>query len=175
MQKKKPKQKPKHKPGHRNSGGGAAIARPAASRPRRRALHRAPAPELNTTIASIAGGGGGALLGGLLASQDVMSPESIGLAMTIGGGIAAFTMDGNARVAANGLAAAGAGQLALALMASRTEAAAKAKKDEAGPADPPPRQGVGPARVWRRYQHESADVDRDLGFVEDDDGYDDVA
>ena len=99
-----PKHKQMPKPKRRN-------AAPVASSPRRRAIRRAPPPDLYTTLASVAGGGGGAVLGGFLAREDVMEPETVGLAMTVGGAVAAYTLEGNMRVAANGIAAAGAGQL----------------------------------------------------------------
>lgn len=171
----KTKKKAKKKHAYRNAAPAAARSAPRSHTPRTAAARRAPPPEFATTLASIAGGGGGALLGGLLASQEVMSPESVGLAMTIGGGIAAYTTDGNARIAANGLAAAGAGQLALAMMAHHAETKGKKdrKKDDAS-TDAPPRQGLGPARVWRRYQQEAADVEGDLGFVDDAYDHDDV-
>lgn len=161
----------------RNAAGGPAVARPS-NPPRRRSVRRAPPPSFSTTIASVAGGGGGALLGGLLASQDIMSPEAVGLAMAAGGAIGAYTMDGNMRIAANGVAAAGAGQLALALMAKRDAAkvAADATKSAATakPAPPPngapARQGYGPARVFNRFQHTAAHVRDQLAFADDDDG-----
>ena len=87
---------------------------------RRRRIRRAPPPDLNTTLASVVGGGGGALLGGVAANRG-WDPAMVALAMTLGGGVGAYTLDGNLRVAANGLAAAGAGQLALTLLARSVE------------------------------------------------------
>ena len=83
---------------------------------RRRRLRNAPPPNLDTTLASALGGGGGAVLGGVLANKG-WDPTTIAIAMTLGGGVGAYMLDGNARIAANGLAAAGAGQLALSLLA----------------------------------------------------------
>ncbi|MCA9676212.1 MAG: hypothetical protein KC464_14325, partial [Myxococcales bacterium] len=76
------------KPRHRNAGPPAA--------PRRRPIRRGPSPDFSMTLASVAGGGGGAVLGGFLANQEVLSPETVGLAMTVGGAIGAYTLDGAA-------------------------------------------------------------------------------
>ncbi|MBZ0235632.1 MAG: hypothetical protein K8M05_25105, partial [Deltaproteobacteria bacterium] len=87
----------------------------------------------------------------------------------VGGAIGAYTLDGAARVAANGIAAAGAGQLALALMQKRATEKAPAK-----PADPAaPRQGYRP-RVLANFQSIAPEVATRLGFVDDDfdDGFD---
>lgn len=90
---------------------------PRTTRPRRRRLRNAaPPPNLDVTLASALGGGGGAVLGGVLANKG-WDPTTIAIAMTLGGGVGAYMLDGNARIAANGLAAAGAGQLALSLLA----------------------------------------------------------
>jgi hypothetical protein len=119
--------KMKKRRAHRNAGPVAASPAPRRSyRPR-----RASPPDMNMTIASAAGGGGGALLGGFLANRG-WDPEMVALAMTVGGGVGAYTLDGPWRVAANGLAAAGAGQLALSLMADR-EARKAEKEKEAEP------------------------------------------
>lgn len=150
----------RHKPKRRNSGGGG----PALPRPRRRALQRGPTPDFSMTLASVAGGGGGAVLGGFLANQEILSPETVGLAMTVGGAIGAYTLDGAARVAANGIAAAGAGQLALALMQKRaTEKAPEKKPDDPAAA----RQGYRP-RVLANFQSIAPEVATRLGFVDDD-------
>ena len=114
-----------------------------AATPRRSTRRRAtaPAPDLSNTIASVAGGGGGAVVGGLLANRG-WDPAMVALAMTVGGGVGAYTLDGGLRIAANGLAAAGAGQLALALLANQADndapapSAAKPKPSNAG--DLPP-------------------------------------
>jgi hypothetical protein len=146
-----------HKPKRRNAGPVAAPAR-------RRRLQRAPAPDFSTTFASVAGGGGGAVLGGILANQEIMSPETIGLAMTVGGAIGAYTLDGSARIAANGIAAAGAGQLALALMQKR---AVKADEKEAKKLEEAPRQGYR-SRVVANFQSVAPEVATRLGYVDDD-------
>jgi len=143
--------------------------------PRRRTIRRAPPPDLSQTFASVAGGGGGAVLGGILANQEILSPETVGLAMTIGGAVGAYTLDGNARIAANGVAAAGAGQLALALMEKRATAAKPKDKDKANGLDdsPPARQGR--SRVARNFNQMAPEVATRLGYVDADydDGFDD--
>jgi len=105
--------------------------------PRRRRITKAPPPDLNTTLASVIGGGGGALLGGVAANRG-WDPAMVALAMTVGGGVGAYTLDGNLRVAANGLAAAGAGQLALALLAK----SADTKDEAAGTSKPAKKNSV---------------------------------
>ncbi len=142
-----------HKPKRRNAGPPAA-----------------PAPDFSTTLASVAGGGGGAVLGGILANQEILSPETIGLAMTVGGAIGAYTLDGSARIAANGIAAAGAGQLALALLQKR---AVKAEEKSAPKPSEPPRQGYR-SRVVANFQSVAPEVATRLGYVDDDgDEYED--
>ncbi len=155
----------RHPPKRRNAGPPAAV--------RRRAIHRGPTPDFSMTLASVAGGGGGAVLGGFLANQEILSPETVGLAMTVGGAIGAYTLDGAARVAANGIAAAGAGQLALALMQKRATERAP-DRPAALPAAEPPRQGYRP-RVLANFQSIAPEVATRLGFVDDDldDGFDD--
>ncbi len=159
------KNSPRPRPRHRNSGGASAMPRP------RRRIARGPTPDFSMTLASVAGGGGGAVLGGFLANQEILSPETVGLAMTVGGAIGAYTLDGAARVAANGIAAAGAGQLALALMQKR--ATEKAPDKPAAPATDPPRQGYRP-RVLANFQSIAPEVATRLGYVDDDldDGFD---
>lgn len=85
-----------------------------------RRLGRGQAPDLGNMVAGIVGGGLGALAGGLLVRWDV-NPTLAAVVMTVGGGVAAYTMDGKARAAAAGLAAAGAGQLALAMLHKSNE------------------------------------------------------
>jgi hypothetical protein len=80
-----------------------------------RRLGRGDAPDLGNMVAGIVGGGLGALAGGLLVRWDV-NPTLAAVVMAVGGGVAAYTMDGKARAAAAGVAAVGAGQLAVALM-----------------------------------------------------------
>ena len=184
MAKIKPKKKKLHKAMRRNAAPAAAPARG----PRRRMIRRAPPPDFSTTIASVVGGGGGALLGGILANQEILSPEAVGLAMGIGGAVGAYTLEGSARVAANGVAAAGAGQLALAMLQKRVKppvapeavAAAPAPATPAAlpaPASPGARQGWSRSRVLSNFQSVAPEVATRLGYVDDldgDDGYDDA-
>lgn len=96
-------------------------AGPPSAMPRRR-LHlprRGPPPDWKTTLAALAGGAGGAALGGLVVNQQILSPEAVGIGMMGLGGATAYFAEGNTRVLGNSVAAAGAGQLALALMAKR--------------------------------------------------------
>jgi hypothetical protein len=89
--------------------------------PRRRARlpRRGSPPDWKTTLAALLGGAGSAALGGLVVNQQVLSPEAVGIGMIGLGGATAYFADGNTRVVGNSVAAAGAGQLALALMAKR--------------------------------------------------------
>ena len=89
-----------------------------------RRIGRGEAPDFGNMLAGVVGGGLGALAGGLLVRWDV-NPTLAAVVMTVGGGVAAYTMDGKARAAAAGLAAAGAGQLALAMLATSDNASAK--------------------------------------------------
>ncbi len=120
-------------------------------RVRRRNAARYAAPGMENTLAAVLGGGGGALLGGLLVRWGV-SPEMSALAMTVGGGVAAYTMSGTLRTAASGLAAAGAGQLALALLAK--EASKEAEKVAATPAPrlKPANAMLPPGAVYDAFQ-----------------------
>jgi len=103
--------------GHRNNGGdGGPPPRP--SRPRSsHSPRRDSRPDWKTIGAAIIGGAGGAALGGLLLNQKALSPEAVGLGLVLGGGATAYFADGTTRVVGTSLAAAGAGQLALTLMA----------------------------------------------------------
>ena len=100
----------------RNAGPVAVTA------PRRRRIRlprRGAPPDWKTTLAALLGGAGSAALGGLVVNQQVLSPEAVGIGMIGLGGATAYFADGNTRVVGNSVAAAGAGQLALALMAKR--------------------------------------------------------
>jgi len=111
-------------------------------------------PGMENTLAAVLGGGGGALLGGLLVRWGV-SPEMSALAMTVGGGVGAYTMSGTMRTAASGLAAAGAGQLALALLAK--EASKEADKVAATPpAGKPANALLPPGAVYEAFQRARA-------------------
>jgi hypothetical protein len=116
-------------------------------RRRLRLPRRGSPPDWRTTLAALAGGAGGAALGGLVVNQQILSPEAVGIGMMGIGGATAYFADGNTRVLGNSVAAAGAGQLALALMARRAiatdRAAAGAMPPQPAPAPEPPR--IGPA------------------------------
>ena len=118
------KKKNHHKKGCRNNGsggaGGGSHPRPRPRAPSApRAPHRAPPPDWKMVGAAIAGGAGGAALGGLIVNQKILSPEAVGLGLMLGGGATAYYGDGTTRIVGTSLAAAGAGQLALALMAKQ--------------------------------------------------------
>ena len=125
----------------RNAGeGGASISGRMRSS---RAARRAPAPPWRTIAAAVAGGAGGAALGGLLVSQKILSPEAVGVGLMLGGSATAYFADGTARVVGTSVAAAGAGQLALATMAKHAfkgqqHAQVSAPAHAQLPAPPPP-------------------------------------
>ena len=126
----KKKRNKRHMHGRRNAAP-AAAPRPA---PRRRILPPIPdPPDWKTTVASALGGGGSALVGGWLANRG-WDPQMVGIAMTAGGTVGALALPGPWRVAANGVAAAGAGQLALATM--HKAAVEKAMKEAVSVAAP---------------------------------------
>ncbi len=109
---------------HRNNGGGGGGGGGSAPHPRPRShaprlSRRGEAPDWKTVGAAIIGGAGGAAVGGLIVNQKILSPEAVGLGLMLGGGATAFYADGTTRVIGTSLAAAGAGQLALALMAKQ--------------------------------------------------------
>lgn len=143
------KKRAHHRNRRRNAGeGGASI--PGRSRSSR-APRRAPAPPWRTIAAAIAGGAGGAALGGLLVNQKVLSPEAVGVGLMLGGGAAAYFADGTARVVGTSVAAAGAGQLALATMAKQAfksqQTAQRVAVSAPAPAQlPPPPPPVEPPR-----------------------------
>jgi hypothetical protein len=83
-------------------------------------------PDWKTTVASVLGGGGSALVGGWLANRG-WDQQMVGIAMTTGGAVGALALPGPWRVAANGIAASGAGQFALATV--HKAAVAKAKQE----------------------------------------------
>jgi hypothetical protein len=145
------------KKAHRNNGsggaggGGASHPRPR-PRPRPRSLasrlprlpKRAPPPDWKTVGAAIAGGAGGAVIGGLVVNQKILSPEAVGLGLALGGGATAYLADGVTRVVAMGAASAGAGQLALALMAKQ---AVKSAANHNAPQGAQPQSGQPAAQM----------------------------
>lgn len=86
----------------------------AASRPRTAAKPGDDEIDVGTILAALGGGLGGAFAGGWLASRG-WTEEAVSAVMAVGGGVAAALTDGPARVASMGVAAAGAGQFAMAL------------------------------------------------------------
>lgn len=103
------------KPGrHRNATATASVA----PRPRARVARAAP-PDWRTIAAAVAGGAGSAALGGLVVNQQILSPEAVGIGLMLGGGATAYFSGGTPRIVGTSIAAAGAGQFALALMNKR--------------------------------------------------------
>lgn len=116
MKKKHHRPRPKHKPARpRIAASGLAAAAP---RPRARVL-RHTAPHWKTIAAAVAGGAGSAALGGLVVNQQILSPEAVGIGLMLGGGATAYFSEGTSRVVGTSVAAAGAGQFALAIMNRR--------------------------------------------------------
>lgn len=116
--KKKPHRHPpkRNKPARpRNAATGLA---PAAPRARARITRSAP-PDWKTIAAAVAGGAGSAALGGLVVNQQILLPEAVGIGLMLGGGATAYFSDGTPRIVGTSIAAAGAGQFALALMNKR--------------------------------------------------------
>ncbi|MBP6627873.1 MAG: hypothetical protein KA297_00490 [Kofleriaceae bacterium] len=166
----------KKKKGHRNkrrndSGGGAAIA--ARSRPRFRIPRRGAPPPWHTLGAAVAGAVGSAVASGLLVNQKVAEPETVSMLMAVGGGVAAYLTDGNARVAATGVACAGAGQYALAklgkaaLRKAEREQHAQAAAPQAPapaavpPAAPPRQRSQGGGVVLELFRDAAAELESD--------------
>jgi hypothetical protein len=142
---KKKSRKTKHRiKRHRNTGPPAGGGR----RNRLRLPRRGHPPDWKTTLAAMAGGAGGAALGGLVVNQQILSPEAVGIGMMGLGGATAYFAEGSTRVLGNSVAAAGAGQLALALMARRAIATDRVPAAAAPPppATQPPRIGPGGAQ-----------------------------
>lgn len=115
MKSKKHHRKHKHVSRPRNATAGTPTSAPRA-RPR---ITRATPPHWKTIAAAVAGGAGSAALGGLLVNQQILSPEAAGIGLMLGGGATAYFADGMPRVVGSSVAAAGAGQYALALMNKR--------------------------------------------------------
>ena len=110
------KKQQKKKPGRRN-------AAPAGAAPRRRSFpKRAPLPGWKDALAAVVGGAGSAVISGLAVNQKIVKPTTSAAIMIAGGGAAALLTEGTSRVVGNSVASAGAGQLALSLMARRAMA-----------------------------------------------------
>jgi hypothetical protein len=169
------------KKAHRNNGSGGAGGgshpqpRPRARSHAPRVPRRAPPPDWKTIGAAIAGGAGGAALGGLIVNQKILSPEAVGLSLMVGGGATAYLADGTARIVGTSIAAAGAGQLALALMARQAvknanhNAAQGAQNQTGQPAaqlpapppavEPPRRSATGGGVVLDLFRDATAELD----------------
>jgi hypothetical protein len=82
----------------------------------------APPPRMpwKSIAAAVLGGGVTAAMGGLVVNQKIMTEQSVGLGLLVGGAATAYLTEGNARIAATAAAGAGAGQLALAYMAKES-------------------------------------------------------
>jgi hypothetical protein len=119
----KKKHRHNHRKRQRNNAstavGNAGVAHPRSRSHASRSSRRGEAPDWKTVGAAIIGGAGGAAVGGLLVNQKILSPEAVGLGLMLGGGATAFYSDGTTRIVGTSLAAAGAGQFALALMAKQ--------------------------------------------------------
>jgi hypothetical protein len=107
---------------------------------------------LKTAAAAAAGGAGGALIGGLLVRSGV-NVKTAAVGVTVAGAVGAMTLNGNAKVAAYGAAAAGAGQLALGWLADRTSKYEAAKAE----AVPPPKAAPGSLPPKRQGFDDDAD------------------
>ena len=145
MKKKPHRHHPKrNKPARpRNAATGLA---PAGQRTRAK-ISRAAPPDWRTIAAAVAGGAGSAALGGLVVNQQILSPEAVGIGLMLGGGATAYFSGGTPRIVGTSIAAAGAGQFALALMNKRAlKAHGQANPSPAPaqlPAPPPvPRQSA---------------------------------
>ncbi len=167
MKKKPHRHHPKrNKPARpRNAATGLA---PAAPRTRAK-ISRAAPPDWRTIAAAVAGGAGSAALGGLVVNQQILSPEAVGIGLMLGGGATAYFSDGTPRIVGTSIAAAGAGQFALALMNKRAlKAHGQANPSPAPaqlPAPPPvPRQS---ANTGGMVVDMFRDAANDLDLVED--------
>ncbi len=139
MKKKKHRPRPtKH--AHRGPRNATAGFAPAAPRPRARTIvrHGNP-PDWKTIVAAVVGGGVSAGLGGLIVNQQILSPEAVGIGLMLGGGATAYFSEGTPRVVGTSVAAAGAGQFALAVMNKRAvRAHGDANTTAAAPSTPLP-------------------------------------
>ena len=169
MKKKKQHHPKRSKPARpRNATAGFA---PASPRPRTRITRSAP-PDWKTIAAAVAGGAGSAALGGLVVNQQILSPEAVGIGLMLGGGATAYFSDGTPRIVGTSIAAAGAGQFALALMNKR---ALKAHgQANPAPANAPQAQLPAPPAVPRQSANTGGmvvdmfrDAANDLDLVED--------
>ncbi|MBA3463687.1 MAG: hypothetical protein H0T46_27260 [Deltaproteobacteria bacterium] len=151
----------------RKQSHGRRNAAPAAPRPApRRRLGLPELPDWQTTLASALGGGGSALVGAALHDRG-WDPQMVGIAMTAGGVVGALTLPGPWRVAANGVAASGAGQLAIATM---QKAAVNKVKDVVGAAVKPSNALMPPSvsGAFASYGREYGPVDDEERMIDPD-------
>ena len=158
----------------RNAAGAGAIGAPRrrVSMPR---INRAPPPDLKTLASAVAASVGSSIASGLIVNQRIAEPETTALLMTAIGGVGAYFTGGNLRVACTGIAAAGAGQYALAKLgkaalkgqpvpqapAALQVPAAVAVQGSAPPAPPEPRRSsaTGRGAVGQMFRDAAADLE----------------
>jgi hypothetical protein len=166
MKKKISKHRPKARAARpRNATAGFASAAP--PRPRARTSRSTSAPHWKTIAAAVAGGAGSAALGGLVVNQQILSPEAVGIGLMLGGGATAYFSDGIPRVVGTSVAAAGAGQFALATMNKRAVRSHAATNTNVPPppaqlAPPPaiaPRSASSGGFVVDTFQQAASDLD----------------
>ncbi|MFT3695820.1 MAG: hypothetical protein QM831_21975 [Kofleriaceae bacterium] len=119
MKKKKFKRSLKRNKAAARTRNAAAAAPTSSPRPRARSIARAIPPDWKSIVAAVAGGAGSAALGGLVVNQQILSPEATGIGLMLGGGATAYFSSGTTRIVGTSIAAAGAGQFALAFMNKR--------------------------------------------------------
>ena len=170
MKKKPHRHHPKRNKPSRPRNAATGLA-PAAPRARARSITRATPPDWKTIAAAVAGGAGSAALGGLVVNQQILSPEAVGIGLMLGGGATAYFSDGTPRIVGTSIAAAGAGQFALALMNKR---ALKAHGQANPSPAPAPAQLPAPPAVPRQSANTGGmvvdmfrDAANDLDLVED--------
>ena len=170
MKKKPHRHHPKRNKPSRPRNAATGLA-PAAPRARARSITRATPPDWKTIAAAVAGGAGSAALGGLVVNQQILSPEAVGIGLMLGGGATAYFSDGTPRIVGTSIAAAGAGQFALALMNKR---ALKAHGQANAAPAPAPAQLPAPPAVPRQSANTGGmvvdmfrDAANDLDLVED--------
>lgn len=124
---------------HRNGSGnghGSGGPRPGSSAPprRRRRIPRGDKPSFWTAASAIAGGVGGAALNGWAARKGY-DPRWVGAALAGVGGLGAWKLDGNMRLASYGLAASGAGASMLEFLDNDEDRPTKKPADKSEPED----------------------------------------
>lgn len=175
MKVKKKKHRNKHKRRRNSASGGASMAAIRGLRMPR--IRRGAPPPWQTIGAAVAGSVGSAIASGLIVNQKIAKPETISLLMAATGGLGAYLTDGNTRVAFTGVAAAGAGQYALAALGKaamrkeaerqQTQTPPQGQLPAAAPAPAAPRQrATGGGAVVELFRDAAADLES----IDDDDG-----